>query len=67
MPSVEVLGYVALVVWIVLAVAFVLMLTEPEPADDPFDLMTASVERLDAEAWRAVGELRALDRDERNQ
>lgn len=37
-------------------------LDEEEP-DDPFDRALASMDHLEAEAWRAVEELRRLDSD----
>lgn len=52
---------------IAIALNLVSQLGGGEEPDDPFDLAAASVDRLQAGAWRAIEELRAIDQQERKQ
>jgi hypothetical protein len=48
---------------IIILVVLLLAWLDGDPEPDPLELARPSVERLDAEARRAMGELRELDRD----
>lgn len=67
MPLFDVLAVAMLFAAIAIAVVLSLVsqLDEAEEADDPFDLAAVSVDRLQAEAWRAIEELRSFDQQER--
>lgn len=52
-----------LTILIVVVVILVLATLDDDPEPDPLDLARPSVEHLDAEAQRAMKELRQLDRN----